>query len=74
MFWFVHQIYYSSLQVGPEHVSTTGGYYQMGNIFMALKQNENALAMYEKVEEIWHNTLKEAIKTLEETGSEVVGQ
>merc|ERR1712139_501706 len=31
-----HDVYYSSLMVGPEHVDTCAGYYSMGNVFYSL--------------------------------------
>ena len=35
--------------VGPEHIDTSGGYFQLGNVFFAMNRVENALAMYDKV-------------------------
>ena len=29
-------VYYSSLMVGPEHIDTSGGYFQLGNVFFFL--------------------------------------
>ena len=72
--WLMYQVYFNSLQFGPEHESTSGGYYQMGNVFLALNQHDNALAMYEKVVEIWYTTLNQAIKTLEQTNVELIGK
>jgi hypothetical protein len=45
----------------------------MGNVFSAKNQYDNALAMYEKVIEIWYSALSAAINTLEETKVEVIG-
>ena len=45
--------YYSSLMVGPEHIDTSGGYFQLGNVFYSMNKIENALAMYDKVVDIW---------------------
>ncbi|PRP89213.1 hypothetical protein PROFUN_01933 [Planoprotostelium fungivorum] len=67
-------IYYSSLAMGPEHEGTTGGYYHMGNVFVAQEQYESALAMYEKVVEIWYMTLNEAVRTLEDTNVELIDE
>jgi len=41
-------VYYSSLMVGPEHIDTSGGYFQLGNVFYAMNRIEAALAMYDK--------------------------
>ena len=35
--------------MGPEHIDTSGGYFQLGNVFFAMNRVENALAMYDKV-------------------------
>jgi len=50
-------IYFSSLEVGPEHVDTSGGYFHMGNIFFTQHKIENALAFYDKVVDIWYKFL-----------------
>ena len=36
-------------QVGPEHIDTSGGYFQLGNVFYSMNKIENALAVYDKV-------------------------
>ena len=46
-------IYCSSLEVGPEHVDTSAGYYHMASIFYTQHRIENALAFYDKVVDIW---------------------
>jgi tetratricopeptide (TPR) repeat protein len=50
-------VYYSSLMVGPEHIDTSGGYFQLGNVFFTMNQIEKALAMYDKVVDIWYKCL-----------------
>jgi hypothetical protein len=45
----------------------------MGNVFVALKEYNKALAMYEKVSEIWYKYLFDAIRTLEHTNVEIIG-
>ncbi len=50
-------VYYASLEVGPEHVDTAGGYYHMANIFYNQNQIENALAFYDKVVDVWYKFL-----------------
>ena len=50
-------VYYSSLMVGPEHIDTSGGYFQLGNVFFAMNRIENALAMFDKVVDIWYKCL-----------------
>lgn len=46
----------------------------MGNVFSAKRQYENALAMYEKVVEIWYSALTAAITTVETTNIEEIGK
>ena len=41
-------IYFMSLEVGPEHVDTAGGYFHLAAVFDAQHRVENALAMYDK--------------------------
>lgn len=53
----VDDVYYSSLRVGPEHIDTSGGYYQLANVFYAMNKIESALAMYDKVVDIWYRCL-----------------
>jgi len=65
-------VYYSSLMVGPEHIDTSGGYYQLGNVFYSMNKIESALAMYDKVVDIWYKCLaalmsKEARQPLSES-------
>uniref|UniRef100_A0A7S1CK24 MalT-like TPR region domain-containing protein n=1 Tax=Bicosoecida sp. CB-2014 TaxID=1486930 RepID=A0A7S1CK24_9STRA len=50
-------IYYSSLEFGPEHVDTAAGYYHMATIFYTQNKIENALAFYDKVVDIWYKFL-----------------
>mmetsp|Transcript_20205 Transcript_20205/g.42332 ORF Transcript_20205/g.42332 Transcript_20205/m.42332 type:complete len:456 (+) Transcript_20205:113-1480(+) len=50
-------IYHSSLEVGPEHVDTSGGYFHMANIFYIQNKIDNALAFYDKVVDIWYKFL-----------------
>jgi len=64
-------VYYSSLMVGPEHIDTSGGYFQLGNVFYSMNRIESALAMYDKVVDIWYKCLaallsKEARQPLSE--------
>jgi len=47
-------VYYSSLMVGRKHIDTSGGYFQLGNVFYSMNKVENALAMYDKVVDIWY--------------------
>lgn len=50
-------IYFASLDYGPEHIATVGGYFYMGNIFFAQGDAPSALAMYTRVVQIWQTAL-----------------
>eukprot|EP00163_Fabomonas_tropica_P014654 TRINITY_DN2665_c0_g1_i2.p1 TRINITY_DN2665_c0_g1~~TRINITY_DN2665_c0_g1_i2.p1 ORF type:complete len:351 (+),score=74.08 TRINITY_DN2665_c0_g1_i2:139-1191(+) len=52
-----NDLYHSSLEVGPEHIETAGGYFQMGIIFHKQSRLESALAMFDKVADIWYKFL-----------------
>ena len=52
-----HDVYFSSLEVGPEHVDTAAGYFHMANIFASQNRVENGLAFYDKVVDIWYKFL-----------------
>lgn len=42
-------VYYSSLESGPEHIDTAGGYFYIADVFVMQGQTEHALAFYDKV-------------------------
>ena len=44
-----HDVYYSSLEIGPEHVDSAPGYFYMATIFYSQHLIENALALFDKV-------------------------
>lgn len=50
-------VYCLSLEKGPEHVVTSGGYYHMAGIFYTQHRVECALAFYDKVIDIWYKFL-----------------
>lgn len=52
-----HDIYYSSLEIGPEHIDTAGGYYYMASVFLLQDKVEHALACFDKVVDIWYKFL-----------------
>ncbi|KAJ1342845.1 hypothetical protein BSLG_002504 [Batrachochytrium salamandrivorans] len=51
-------IYYISLSKGPEHISATGGYFQLGTVFQNLGRIEHATGVFDKVVHIWKAALK----------------
>ena len=52
-----NDIYFSSLEVGPEHVDTAGGYFHCGLLFHESNRLESALAMFDKTADIWYKFL-----------------
>ncbi|CAM9150902.1 unnamed protein product [Scytosiphon promiscuus] len=50
-------VYCSSLEVGPEHIDTSAGYFLIANIFYAQRKVESSLAFYDKVVDIWYKFL-----------------
>jgi hypothetical protein len=46
-------VYYSSLESGPEHIDTAGGYFYLADVFLTQGIIENALALYDKVVDVW---------------------
>lgn len=52
-----HDVYYSSLESGPEHIDTAAGYFYMADVFLTKGVVEHALALYDKVVDIWYKFL-----------------
>lgn len=50
-------IYWMSLHKGPEHVATSTGYFHLATVFDAQHRVEAALALYDKVVDIWYKYL-----------------
>lgn len=65
-------VYHSSLEVGPEHIDTAGGYFHMANAFYGQQRVEGALALFDKVVEIWYKFL--ASVRSEPAGAESSGE
>lgn len=57
LYQLANDIYFASLDYGPEHTATVGGYFYMGNIFLAQGDAASALAMYARVVQIWQAAL-----------------
>jgi len=58
-----NDIYFSSLQSGPEHVDTAGGFYYMATVFYLQSKVDSALGMCDKVVEIWMKEGKKSSPT-----------
>jgi len=57
LYQLANDIYFSSLDNGPEHIATVGGYFYMGNVFMQHDNTSAGLAMYAKVAQIWYKAV-----------------
>lgn len=57
LYQLANDVYFSSLDNGPEHIATVGGYFYMGNVFMQQENIAGGLAMYAKVAQIWFKAL-----------------
>ena len=62
-------VYYSSLLVGPEHVETATGYYHMADIFYTQSRIESALALYDKVVDVWYKFLANVLNNTSDMDS-----
>lgn len=60
--------YFLTILNGPNHILTSFGYFDLGNVFAAKSNMDSAMAFYEKVKDIWFDHLSLAFK--EETGEE----
>ena len=67
-----NDVYYNSLEFGPEHVDTSAGYYHMANIFYQQNRVEHALAFYDKVVDVWYKFLASIRSNADEI--EVLGE
>lgn len=57
-------IYYSSMEKGPDHVDTTAGYFHLANSFRLTKNNDAASRIYDKVINIWHTYLTHTLQRI----------
>jgi len=54
---FAQDIYWMSLESGPEHVDAAPGYFHLASVFDAQNRIESSLALYDKVVDIWYKYL-----------------
>ena len=69
-----HDIYYSSLEAGPEHIDTAGGYYYLASVFLLQEKIEHALANFDKVIDIWYKFLINLRQHPQEKISDYLGE
>lgn len=63
-------VYYSSKYYSPESVFTCGGYFFLAEVFLAENQADLALAMMDKVVDIWYKYLA-SLRTSQQTDPSV---
>ena len=54
---FASSIFFSAKTYGAEAIATAIGYYNLGDVFIALGNIESALAFFDKVVDIWYKYL-----------------
>ena len=69
-----HDIYFSSIEVGPEHIDTAGGYYYIASVFLLQERIEHALANFDKVVDIWYKFLLNLRSHPQEKISDYLGE
>jgi tetratricopeptide (TPR) repeat protein len=62
---FSKAIYYSSRVFGAESVSTSIGYFRLGEVFLSLGNSENGFSFFDKVVDIWHKYLSSLLSRVE---------
>jgi len=67
---FSKAVYYSSRVYGAESVSTSIGYFRLGEVFLSLGNSESAFSFFDKVVDIWHKYLSLLLSRLENTETE----
>jgi len=58
---FAEDVYYCSLEHGPNDVRTSLGYYNLGKVFQSLGQAEQCLACNDQSVTIWVDTLRSVV-------------
>jgi tetratricopeptide (TPR) repeat protein len=64
-----NDVYYCSLEHGPEHVQTAAGLFYMSHVFLAQDRVEPALSVYDKVVDVWFKLLMAARESAAATGA-----
>ena len=54
--------YYLSELHGPEHIQTSFGYFDLGNVFAAKSNMDSAMSFYDKVKDIWYRHLTDSFQ------------
>eukprot|EP01060_Flectonema_neradi_P009531 TRINITY_DN16789_c4_g1_i1.p1 TRINITY_DN16789_c4_g1~~TRINITY_DN16789_c4_g1_i1.p1 ORF type:complete len:589 (+),score=130.07 TRINITY_DN16789_c4_g1_i1:51-1817(+) len=54
--------YYLSELHGPEHIQTSFGYFDLGNVFAAKSNMDCAMSFYDKVKDIWYRHLTDSFQ------------
>jgi len=68
---FATDIYYSSLEFGPEHMRSAPSYFHMGRVFQSHQKSERTHAFYERVIYIYANALEEWFNSDSETNQNI---
>ncbi|GFR40421.1 hypothetical protein Agub_g995 [Astrephomene gubernaculifera] len=66
---FAEDVYYCSLEYGPEDVRTSLGYYNMGKVFQSAGDPDKAASCNDQVVAIWATALNAVVLGLVDSGS-----
>ncbi|OCT72719.1 zinc finger MYND domain-containing protein 12 [Xenopus laevis] len=58
---FSNDVYFASEMAGTNHISVTGGYFHMANIFFRQNKMDIADSLYTEVTDIWHAHLRKLL-------------
>jgi len=59
---FAEDVYHSSLEWGPSHIQTTGGYFHMADVFFRMNKMDIADSLYNQVTDNWYKYLVETVQ------------
>lgn len=62
MYELAQDIYHISVSNGPEHISVTGGYFQLGFVFQKAGRQEEAARFFDQIVAIWKKSLVDSIR------------
>jgi tetratricopeptide (TPR) repeat protein len=56
-------VYYCSLDAGPEHITAAAGYFYMGDVCLLQEQPDRAHIFFDKVVDVWYRFLAQLMQT-----------
>merc|ERR1739848_594814 len=68
---FATDIYYSSLEFGPENIRSSASYFHMGRVFQSHQKSDRTAAFYKKVVNIYTTYFEKCVLEGQEEGNEI---